>query len=99
MIVSGTTKSGFQFDINNEACTDVRFLRAMTAVMRYNKAAEEAKDLIKLMDTVDSLLELLLPKDTERLYQHIQSSNNGFVPITALMLELDEIIEAATPKK
>lgn len=85
--MTGTTKSGFEFDVNEAALDDYRLLKALNEV-------SDGKT-----GKVAVIIEKLLGSDQEeRLMEHVESINDGKCSATGMVAELNEIFEAIKAK-
>jgi len=85
--MTGTTKSGFEFDVNEAALDDYRLLKALNEV-------SDGKT-----GKVTVIIEKLLGSDQEeRLMEHVESINDGKCSATGMVAELNEIFEAIKAK-
>lgn len=80
----GQTKTGFNYEIDERAVTDWRFVKLVPAI----ENGTEYEQAAALLD-----VEKMLFKDSGKaLEAHIASLNDGFVPSDALMEEVIEIL-------
>lgn len=85
-MIRGTTSTGFNFEVNEGIRTDWRFVRALSDI--------ESGDDTKVLVGTTTLVELLVGVDGEkRLCDHIKT-DDGLIPLKALMTEIAEIIKA-----
>lgn len=85
--MKGKTSTGFEFDIDDRAVRDVRFLDMAAAV--YDESATPM-DKVRGFHALVSLL--LSDEQKDALYAHVSAQNDGYVPIDALERELTEIV-------
>lgn len=85
-MISGKTKSGFEFNLDDEAMNDMELLEDLKKL--------DGGDVL----AVPSILERMLGKQKEDLYNHVRTES-GRVPIDALVGELKGIFEASKDAK
>lgn len=91
-MITGKTKSGFEFSYDKRILTDWRFITAISD--------SQSKDDSKKISGVTNMVELLLGADgMESLSAHIASVNDGYVPIEAVMEEIKEILNNSKETK
>ena len=83
-MISGTTKSGFKFTVNEEIRTDWRFVRAV--------ADADSPDASRQMAGATQMVELLLGKEGEAELEAHVAKENGIVPTEAIMAEVTDIL-------
>ena len=93
--MKGKTKSGFEFDIDEEIFDDYDFIEAYAGMM--NTSAADGKQVTAAVD----MIHLLFPKDEEeRLKAFVREKKTGRVSTTKLFNVVQEIFEAiGTPGK
>ena len=79
--LKGTTSSGFEFKIKEEALDDIEFLEMLT-----ESDDDDPLALIKLIQ------KLLGEKQKARLYEHLRGED-GRVPATAVVAEVDDMFK------
>ena len=86
-MITGKTKSGFEFSIPEGLDKDFRFVKAFSMI----KSGDEAE----ILDGYVTLVSVVFANEAEekRMYDHIASQNGGRVLMEALDKELNEIIE------
>ena len=84
--MQGTTKSGFQFNVNDKVLKDWRFTMALTKM-------EKHKTPFDALQGMNEMAELLLGDDMNKFFEHIKSQNEGLVPFEIVTAELKEILE------
>lgn len=89
--MQGTTKSGYQYDINDEVLNDWRFTMALTK-------CEKHKNPFDALQGMNEMVELLLGDKMEEFFDHIKKDHNGYVPFQVVMDEIKEILESKAPK-
>jgi hypothetical protein len=83
----GKTKSGFEFDVKEEALDNYRLLKTLNEVSRGNNGR------------VTEVVEMLLGSDQEeRLMEHVEQINNGNCSATGMVAEIIQIFEAVKSK-
>lgn len=89
-MVTGKTKTGFEYGIDERIVKDYRYVRALA---KLNKGDNTEKFL-----AFDQISTLMLGNKVEDLITHIENLNDGYAPIEAIGAEITEIIGALTPK-
>lgn len=85
-MISGKTSTGFEFSIDEVSLDNMEFVDAL---------AEASKDVIKYSDVVV----LLLGKEQRtKLYDHVRTEE-GRVPVEAVVNEINEIMETSAETK
>jgi len=90
-MLTGKTKTGFKFKIDERIGTDWRVITAISL-------AEHGNDSEKIKGTTD-LVHMMLGDDEPRFLEHIASKNDGFVPISAVVEELVSILGSLNATK
>lgn len=90
-MITGKTKTGYEFKIDERIGTDWRIISAISL-------AENGNDNEKIKGTTD-LVHLMLADDEPRFLEHIASKNDGFVPISAVIDELVNILGSLNATK
>lgn len=85
-MIEGKTKSGFEFNLDDEAMNDMELLEDLKRL--------DNGEVIVLPD----ILKRMLGKQKDDLYEHVRTES-GRVPIDALVGELKGIIEASKDAK
>lgn len=85
-MISGKTKSGFEFTVDDEKLNDMRFVDAL---------AEAMEDTFKAPKVIKMLLG---EEQKEALYTHLETEK-GNVPIEAVMEAIEEIMGATAETK
>ena len=85
-MINGKTKSGFAFKLDDEAMNDMELLEDLKKL--------DGGDVL----AVPSILERMLGKQKEDLYNHVRTES-GRVPIDALVGEINGIFEASRDAK
>lgn len=90
--VEGTTKSGFEFAIDEDIFKDWRFLRAIR-----RSGSDDAEEQL---DATFELIALLFndSKEEERFYSFLAEKNGGRVPVDVVGREAGEIMKAVQEK-
>lgn len=83
-MVSGTTSTGFEFNVNEKVVNDWRFISAVSD-------AESNDDAIKIRGTVQMVRILLGSKETD-LMEHVKQED-GTVPFDQIEKEVVEIFK------
>ena len=92
-MISGTTRSGFEYTVDERILTDWRFTMALTKT-------QNGKNELEQIAGAQEMVVLMLGKEgVEALTSHIAEANDGFVPADAVMNEVKEMLENAKPAK
>lgn len=91
-MISLETKSGFKVDVDERALSDWRFTQALVK-------SQKGTDIEKLEGANDIANLLLGADNVAALYEHIEKTNDGFVPAEVFMSEISEIILSAKQTK
>ena len=86
-MIKGKTKNGFEYEIDPDVFDDWKLLRKIRAIDRGDEGM-----------AVDVAETILGAEQLELLENHIEKEN-GKVPITIIMAELEEIFETCNPAK
>ena len=89
-MVTGKTKTGFEYSIDERIVKDYRYVRALA---RLNKGDSAEKFI-----AFDQISTLMLGDKVDDLITHVETLHDGYAPIEAIGAEVTEIIEALTPK-
>lgn len=89
-MVTGKTKTGFEYSIDERIVKDYRYVRALA---RLNKGDSAEKFI-----AFDQISTLMLGDKVDDLITHVETLHDGYAPIDAIGAEVTEIIEALTPK-
>lgn len=89
-MITGKTKSGFQFEYDERILTDWRFVSAVAKTTADN----EVQKMIGITEVAN-----LLVVDMDALIEHLKKDNDGFAPSEKVMLEITEIMEASKTAK
>lgn len=90
-MVKVKTEDGFKAEIDERILTDWRFTRALVK-------SQKGTDYEKL-EATNAIADMLLGDDSDRLCEHIASKNDGFVPATAFMNAIAEIMKSVKTLK
>lgn len=85
-MVSGVTKTGFEFSINEEILNDWRLAKAVAKT-------ESKKDTERLAGTVE-MVEFVLGDQEDALCNHVKRED-GIMPVESLLQELSDIMDIA----
>ena len=91
MLVKGTTKTGYKFELDDRILKDWRFIQALAK-------SQKGTDLEKLESANDLVNLVIGQKNIEKFMSRIQKNNEGYIPIDAVMLEINGIIESIQAK-
>lgn len=84
-MVSGKTSTGFEYEIDERAANDWRFVKAL--------ADADSDDESRRISGTASLVPLLLSETGEKaLMRHIAEQEDGFVPTTRVLSEITEML-------
>ena len=89
-MVTGKTKTGFEYSIDERIVKDYRYVRALA---KLNKGDSAEKFI-----AFDQISTLMLGDKVDDLITHVETLHDGYAPIDAIGAEVTEIIEALTPK-
>ena len=89
-MVTGKTKTGFEYSIDERIVKDYRYVRALA---KLNKGDSAEKFI-----AFDQISTLMLGNKVDDLITHVETLHDGYAPIEAIGAEVTEIIEALTPK-
>lgn len=89
-MVTGRTKTGFEYSIDERIVKDYRYVRALA---RLNRGDSAEKFL-----AFDQISTMMLSDKVDDLISHVEKLNDGFAPIEAIGAEVTEMIGALTPK-
>lgn len=87
-MIKGTTKTGFEFEIEEERVNNMEFIDALTDLdeASTNNAGE-------VMSLISKLIKCILSKEQKKaLYDHVRNEK-GLVPIEKVQAELLDIIK------
>lgn len=85
--MEGTTKSGFNFKVDERVLKDWRFTMALSKM-------ENRGEPMEVLRGMDEMASLLLGDQMKAFIEHIKAKNGGFAPTEAVIAELKEILEA-----
>lgn len=89
--MTGKTKTGFEYDIDDRILTDWRLTTAIVET--------RDKDDFKKLKASQQIAKLLLGEDgLDALLEHVAGQNEGFVPTEKFMGELQDIFETQKVK-
>ena len=89
--MQGTTKSGYQFNIDNRILKDWRFVSALSSAQKGSSEFEK-------LGAVVEMTKLLFGDTYEAYLEYIASKNNGYCDADVIMEEIKEIFESAAIK-
>ena len=89
-MVTGKTKTGFEYSIDERIVKDYRYVRALA---KLNKGDSAEKFI-----AFDQISTLMLSDKVDDLISHVEKLNDGFAPIEVIGAEVTEMIGALTPK-
>lgn len=91
-MLSGKTKSGFQFNIDERIVNDQRLLRLIVK-------AESEDASVKVQATEELYTFLLGEKGYDDLIKHVMKQNDGYCPANVFSSEFLEILNSAKELK
>lgn len=83
-MISGKTKTGFEFEVDARIKNDWRVVQAIADI--------QSKDESVVVPAMVNLIKLIIGEQEKELLEHIAESNDGFVPTTALYAEISDIL-------
>ena len=83
-MISGKTKTGFEFNVDSRVKNDWRVLRSIADIQSKDKSTQ-AKAVVQL-------IQLIIGEREEELLQHIAENNDGFVPAEVVYAEISDIL-------
>lgn len=89
--MQGTTKSGYQFDINNRILKDWRFVSALTK-------CQQSKTEFGKLEGVQEMVSLLFGDKYEEYLKHVASKNDGYCDSDFIMADIKDIFESVNVK-
>lgn len=84
-MITGKTKSGFKFKVDERIKKDWRLIKAIT-----DSQSDDGNVKLKAVVT---MIQLVLGDQEELLMQHIMKKNEGYVPFEIMQSEISEIIQ------
>lgn len=87
-MITGTTKSGFNFEIAEETLDDYELLEALVE-------ADKGDDNMAVFRAIDLILDA---KQKTDLKEHLRKIH-GRVPVSAMVIEIMDILEGSTQGK
>ena len=91
--MQGTTKSGYEFNIDNRILSDWRFVEALT------KCQSKSSNEFEKLAGIQTMAKLLFGDKYDEYIKHIASKNDGFCPSEIIMGEITEIFQSANGSK
>ena len=89
-MIKGTTKTGFEFEIDEERVNNMEFIDALTELDETSVSNGNAGEIMAL---ISKLLKFILTKEQKKaLYDHVRN-DKGLVPIEKVQAELLDIIK------
>lgn len=89
--MTGETRSGYKFNIDDRVLKDWRFVSALT---KCQKRHDEFEGLEGIME----MAKMLFGDKYDEFMNFIASKNDGFCPSDVVMNEIQDIFESAIPK-
>jgi hypothetical protein len=89
--MQGTTKSGYQFEIDDRILSDWRFTLALTK-------CQSKKNPLDGLEGIQEMAQLLFGDKYAEFMEFIASKNDGYVPAEVVMSEIQDIFESKIPK-
>ena len=94
-MITGTTSSGFKFEIDENIKKDWRFIQKLTRLKELEDSDSKEVDFINIMADIERLVFADKGKAFEKF---IASKNNGLMPTDVVLKELIEIIRSDETK-
>lgn len=89
--MQGTTKSGYQYNIDNRILKDWRFVNALSN-------AQKSKSEFEKLEGVLEMAKILFGDTYDAYLEYIASKNDGYCDSDVIMEEIKEIFESAAIK-
>lgn len=89
--MQGTTKSGYEFDIDNRILKDWRFVSALTK-------CQQSKTEFGKLEGIQEMVRLLFGDKYDEYMEFVASKNDGFCDSDIIMDEIKGIFESANVK-
>lgn len=89
--MKGTTKSGFEFKIDNRILKDWRFVSALTK-------CQQSKTEFGKLEGIQEMVVLIFGDKYEEYLKYVASKNDGFCDSDAIMADIKEIFESVNSK-
>lgn len=89
--MQGTTKSGYQYNIDNRILKDWRFVMALSN-------AQKSKSQFEKLESVLEMTKILFGDTYDAYLEYIASKNDGYCDSDVIMEEIKEIFESAAIK-
>ena len=89
-MVTGKTKTGFEYSIDERIVKNYRYVRALAKL----KKGDNAEKFLAF----DQISTLMLGDKVEDLITHVETLHDGYAPIEAIGAEVTEMMGALTPK-
>lgn len=90
--MQGTTKSGYDYNIDERVFQDWRFVTALADCQK------NRNNPLLSMAGIQDLTRLAFGKDFDKYINYIASKNDGFCPTEIVMLDINEIFKNANAK-
>lgn len=81
-----TTTTGFKCEVDERVLDDYRLVDSMRKL--------NSSDEMTMIEGLTTIVDLILGKEKERLFEHIMSYSDGFVNKNAMDSETREIVQA-----
>lgn len=94
-MVTGKTKSGFKYAIDERVFKDWRLMNWLRKLM--NK--EKEGDNVESMDYLFNILEFVMGDKMDAYIEHVASKNDGYVDFELVSAEIMEIITSNNESK
>ena len=89
-MVTGKTKTGFEYSIDERIVEDYRYVRALAKL----KKGDNTEKFLAF----DQISTLMLGGKVDDLITHVETLHDGYAPIEAIGAEVTEMMGALTPK-
>ena len=91
--MQGTTKSGYEFKIDDRILSDWRFVETLT------KCEDKSSSAFEKLAGIQTMAKLLFGDKYDEYMKFIASKNNGYCPSEVIMGEITEIFQSANNSK
>jgi hypothetical protein len=88
--MQGTTKSGFNYSVDDRVLKDWRFTIALSKCRK--------GDAMTQLEGMHEMVHLVFGDKYDEFMEHMASKCEGYIPTDAVMAEVNEIFESAVPK-
>ena len=92
-MITGTTQSGFSFEISEENLSDWRFVKKLKSLQKFEKMEATKDTELKFVELMIDVETFLFDDNGEALEDHVASLNDGRVPLDKFLIELVDILK------